>query len=180
MSRDESRVKNHGVGTIDYCSLSYDPICQCKGVEGRKSKVESYSRRAGSSGNNGCRVGRHDWNQCRCACCECGIDRHPAEIAAKGVARLPRTFRAAIARRSGRSSSGNEGCRAKGVDTSTSREIHGGFVLAKWCGDPATEEMLSELKVTIRCLPVEQSGTKGRCILTGKEATLDAIFAKSY
>lgn len=59
-------------------------------------------------------------------------------------------------------------------------EIHGGFVLAKWCGDPATEEMLSELKVTIRCLPVEQSGTKGRCILTGREATLDAIFAKSY
>lgn len=59
-------------------------------------------------------------------------------------------------------------------------EIHGGFVLAKWCGDPATEEMLAELKVTIRCLPVAQSGTVGRCILTGREATLDAIFAKSY
>ncbi|CUI16159.1 prolyl-tRNA synthetase [Candidatus Protochlamydia naegleriophila] len=59
-------------------------------------------------------------------------------------------------------------------------EIHGGFVLAKWCGDPATEEMLSDLKVTIRCLPLNQSGTKGRCILTGKEATIDAIFAKSY
>ncbi|KIC71264.1 proline--tRNA ligase [Candidatus Protochlamydia amoebophila] len=59
-------------------------------------------------------------------------------------------------------------------------EIHGGFVLAKWCGDPVTEEMLSDLKVTIRCLPVKQSGTKGRCILTGREATLDAIFAKSY
>jgi len=40
--------------------------------------------------------------------------------------------------------------------------------------------MLSDLKVTIRCLPVNQSGTKGRCILTGKEATIDAIFAKSY
>jgi prolyl-tRNA synthetase len=59
-------------------------------------------------------------------------------------------------------------------------EIHGGFVLAKWCGDPKSEEMLGELKVTIRCLPLKQSGTKGRCILTGKEATLDAIFAKSY
>lgn len=59
-------------------------------------------------------------------------------------------------------------------------EIHGGFVLAKWCGDPATEEQLAELKVTIRCLPVKQSGTKGRCILTGREATLDAVFAKSY
>lgn len=59
-------------------------------------------------------------------------------------------------------------------------EIHGGFVLAKWCGDPATEEMLSELKVSIRCLPLQQSGTKGRCVLTGREAILDAIFAKSY
>jgi prolyl-tRNA synthetase len=58
--------------------------------------------------------------------------------------------------------------------------IHGGFVLAKWCGDPATEDLLKELKVTIRCLPLNQSGTKGRCVLTGKEATLDAIFAKSY
>jgi prolyl-tRNA synthetase len=59
-------------------------------------------------------------------------------------------------------------------------EIHGGFVLAKWCGDKATEEMLSELKITIRCLPIKQSGTKGTCILTGRPATLDAIFAKAY
>ena len=59
-------------------------------------------------------------------------------------------------------------------------EIHGGFVLAKWCGDPQTEDMLKELKVTIRCLPLNQSGTIGKCILTGKDATLDAIFAKSY
>lgn len=59
-------------------------------------------------------------------------------------------------------------------------EIHGGFVLAKWCGDVETEKMLEELKVTIRCLPVKQSGTAGKCILTGKPATLDAIFAKSY
>lgn len=59
-------------------------------------------------------------------------------------------------------------------------EIHGGFVLAKWCGDKATEEMLDELKISIRCLPIQQSGTTGTCILTGKPATLDAIFAKSY
>lgn len=59
-------------------------------------------------------------------------------------------------------------------------EIHGGFVLAKWCGDPATEELLKPLKVTIRCLPLKQSGTRGKCVITGKDATLDAIFAKSY
>lgn len=59
-------------------------------------------------------------------------------------------------------------------------EIHGGFVLAKWCGDIETEKMLDEFKISIRCLPLQQSGTTGKCILTGKPATLDAIFAKSY
>jgi prolyl-tRNA synthetase len=59
-------------------------------------------------------------------------------------------------------------------------EIHGGFVVAKWCQDPATEEMLKELKVTIRCLPFKQSGTHGHCVLTGKKATVDAVFAKAY
>lgn len=55
-----------------------------------------------------------------------------------------------------------------------------GFVLAKWCGDAKTEELLTPYRVTIRCLPLAQRGTEGRCILTGKPATLDAIFAKSY
>lgn len=55
-----------------------------------------------------------------------------------------------------------------------------GFVLAKWCGDVDSEKLLDELKVTIRCLPLQQSGSEGRCILTGKPATLEAIFAKSY
>lgn len=59
-------------------------------------------------------------------------------------------------------------------------EIHGGFVLAKWCGEVETEALLEPLKASIRCIPLKQSGTKGTCILTGKPATLDAIFAKSY
>lgn len=59
-------------------------------------------------------------------------------------------------------------------------EAHGGFVLAKWCGDAETEKMLDEIKVSIRCLPLKQSGTQGTCVLTGRPATLDAVFAKSY
>jgi len=59
-------------------------------------------------------------------------------------------------------------------------EIHGGFVIAKWCGDKETEALLNDLKVTIRCLPFAQTATAGRCILTGRPATLDAVFAKSY
>ncbi|MEI8365273.1 MAG: proline--tRNA ligase [Parachlamydiaceae bacterium] len=59
-------------------------------------------------------------------------------------------------------------------------EIHGGFVLAKWCGEAESEKLLDEFKISIRCLPLNQSGTEGKCILTGKKATIDAIFAKSY
>ncbi|MCB1112624.1 MAG: proline--tRNA ligase [Chlamydiales bacterium] len=59
-------------------------------------------------------------------------------------------------------------------------EIHGGFVIAKWCEDPESEKLLDDLKVTIRCLPLEQSETEGRCILTGKPATKDVLFAKAY
>lgn len=59
-------------------------------------------------------------------------------------------------------------------------EIHGGFIFAKWCGDESTEKLLEELKVTIRCLPLQQTHTNGKCVLTGRPATLDAIFAKSY
>jgi len=59
-------------------------------------------------------------------------------------------------------------------------ETHGGFVLAKWCGDMESEKMLEELKISIRCLPLKQSKTEGTCLLTGKPATLDVIFAKSY
>lgn len=60
-------------------------------------------------------------------------------------------------------------------------ELHGGFVRAKWSGDKeATNRLLADLKVTVRCLPFGQTGTKGRCVLTGKEAVLDAVFAKAY
>jgi prolyl-tRNA synthetase len=55
-----------------------------------------------------------------------------------------------------------------------------GFVRAKWCEDPATEEMLKDLKVTIRCIPQDQSGTEGVCVLTGRPAKVDVIFGKSY
>ena len=54
------------------------------------------------------------------------------------------------------------------------------FVKGKWCGDSETEELLKELKITIRCLPLEQSGTQGKCLLTGKDATLDVIYARTY
>ncbi len=59
-------------------------------------------------------------------------------------------------------------------------EIHGGFAVAKWAGDAAALKQLDELKITIRCMPFEQSGTTGTCVVTGRPATKDAIFAKAY
>ena len=55
-----------------------------------------------------------------------------------------------------------------------------GFVRAKWSGNPASEDMLKEFGATIRCIPYEQSGTAGRCVLTGANATMEAIFAMAY
>jgi prolyl-tRNA synthetase len=55
-----------------------------------------------------------------------------------------------------------------------------GFVKAKWCGEKASEEILKSFQATVRCIPFEQSGTEGICVVTGKKATLDAIFAKAY
>lgn len=54
------------------------------------------------------------------------------------------------------------------------------FVRGKWCGDPATEELLKEMKITIRCIPFDQSNTEGVCLLTGRKASMDVIYARSY
>ena len=59
-------------------------------------------------------------------------------------------------------------------------ELHGGFVRAKWCGTPESVELLADLKVTVRCIPFDQDGKAGHCVLTGVPATTDAIFAKTY
>lgn len=59
-------------------------------------------------------------------------------------------------------------------------EIHGGFIRAYWCEDAASLSMLDDLKVTVRCMPLVQNGSGGTCVLTGKPATREFIFGKSY
>ena len=61
-----------------------------------------------------------------------------------------------------------------------SQEAGTGFVVGKWSGDPDIEDRLSAIGVTIRCLPHAQSGTTGKCLITGVDATLDAVYAKAY
>ena len=60
-------------------------------------------------------------------------------------------------------------------------EIHGGFALSAWCGEPACELKVKEdLAVTIRCLPFDQEKNTGTCITCGKPGNYQAVFAKAY
>ncbi len=57
-----------------------------------------------------------------------------------------------------------------------------GFIRATWSGDEeATETILKPLGVSVRCLPLDQQLTSGaKCVLTGKPAITEAIFARAY
>ncbi len=60
-------------------------------------------------------------------------------------------------------------------------EIHGGFALCHWSGDPAAEDQLAkELGVTVRCIPLEGAAEPGRCIFTGQPSPRRVVLAKAY
>lgn len=60
-------------------------------------------------------------------------------------------------------------------------EIHGGFALAHYDGSAEVEEMLRrDLKVTVRCIPLEGDKSEGTCIFTGRPGKQRVVFAKSY
>jgi prolyl-tRNA synthetase len=57
----------------------------------------------------------------------------------------------------------------------------GGFVRAPWSEDPATEAVMAELKVSVRCIPFDQRLADGAtCVISGEPAKVEAIFAKAY
>ena len=60
-------------------------------------------------------------------------------------------------------------------------EIHGGFAFSHWCGADACEAAIKEdLKVTIRCIPLEGGKEEGACVYCGKPSSQRVYFAKSY
>ena len=60
-------------------------------------------------------------------------------------------------------------------------EIHGGFAVANYDGSAEVEDMLrKDLKVTVRCIPLDGGAPTGKCIFTGNEGKYRAVFAKSY
>lgn len=60
-------------------------------------------------------------------------------------------------------------------------QVERGFARAFWDGDTADEKRIQEeTRATIRCIPLEQPGTVGRCIYTGRETDRQVIFARAY
>ena len=59
-------------------------------------------------------------------------------------------------------------------------EIHGGFALSHWVDDPSVQAKLAELKVTVRCIPLDDDKEPGKCIFTGRPSPRRVVFGKSY
>ena len=67
------------------------------------------------------------------------------------------------------------------IDIGLESEIDGGFASSHFCEDaPEVQKVLGELKVTTRCIPLDQQQEPGTCIFSGKPSTGRAVFGKSY
>ena len=65
-------------------------------------------------------------------------------------------------------------------DDEQGRSQGGGFAKCWFSSESDVQPLLDELKVTIRCIPLDAPKGPGKCFLTGKPADSQAIFAKSY
>jgi len=60
-------------------------------------------------------------------------------------------------------------------------EIHGGFALCHWSGDPEAEQRIKDdLNVTVRCIPLDAEPEEGPCVITGKPSSRRVVFGKAY
>ncbi len=59
--------------------------------------------------------------------------------------------------------------------------VEDGWAFSWWCGDKACEAKVKEdTKATTRCIPFEQPGGSGTCIVCGKKAEKKVYFARAY
>ena len=57
----------------------------------------------------------------------------------------------------------------------------GGFISAHWDGTAETEETIKKkTKATIRCIPLTEIPSKGKCVYSGKPSSQRVLFAKAY
>jgi prolyl-tRNA synthetase len=59
-------------------------------------------------------------------------------------------------------------------------EIHGGFAYCHFVEDLEVEKIISDMKVTIRCVPTDGEEEDGKCIFTGQPSRKRGLFAKAY
>jgi prolyl-tRNA synthetase len=60
-------------------------------------------------------------------------------------------------------------------------EIHGGFALVHWAESAtAAADILKDLKVTARCIPLEDEGGTGPCLFSGEQTDRRVLLAKAY
>jgi prolyl-tRNA synthetase len=121
--------------------------------------------------NNSVFVGRRDTNESQ------GIGRE--ELVTKIVGLLDEIqanlFNRALALRTSRTQEiANEAEFRKYFDGTP------GFALCWFSSEEEVQPLLDELKVTIRCIPLDSTGGEGTCFLTGKPTSQRAIFAKAY
>jgi prolyl-tRNA synthetase len=62
----------------------------------------------------------------------------------------------------------------------TRSEAHAGFALCPFVDAPEIVDALSALKVSVRCIPLDQERRPGKCLFTGRETDRWAVFAKAY
>jgi prolyl-tRNA synthetase len=56
-----------------------------------------------------------------------------------------------------------------------------GFTLAGWCGsDDCETAVKKQSSATIRCVPLDQPEEQGSCIVCGKQAASQVVFARAY
>jgi len=61
------------------------------------------------------------------------------------------------------------------------RVVQAGWAFAWWCGSAECEaKVKEETKATTRCIPLEQPGGQGKCVVCGESATQKVIFARAY
>jgi len=56
-----------------------------------------------------------------------------------------------------------------------------GFSRVWWCGDEACEDKVkADTHATIRCIPFDQPGGTGQCVVCGKDSDTEVIMARAY
>jgi prolyl-tRNA synthetase len=65
--------------------------------------------------------------------------------------------------------------------TELTQVVQNGWAYSYWCESAECEAKVKEdTKATTRCMPLDQSGGKGKCIVCGKESDRRVYFARAY